>query len=166
MNFQIKDYQSVPEEDDEIVALLTDVFVKEGYTVKSRAEKMFTPSELQKRGQILLARSNSGNLLGMIILVLPTSPARQISRPDEVEIHLLAVYPKARGQGVGKHLIKTCEQRAIQSGFTKMVLSTQQTMKQAHSVYEKSGYRRNPTRDWSPDTNKTYLVYEKLLDQI
>lgn len=160
------DYQATAKEDNEIVSLLTSVFVKEGYTAKAHAEKMFTPSELQKRGQIILARSNTEKLVGMIIFVLPTSPARQISKPDEAEIHLLAVHPEARGQGIGTHLIKTCEMRAIRSGFTKMVLSTQQTMRWAHHIYTKLGYRNNPTRDWSSVMGKTYLVYEKYLDQI
>ncbi|MEO9363696.1 MAG: GNAT family N-acetyltransferase [Nitrososphaera sp.] len=164
MNFQILNYRGTIEEDLEITSLLTRVFVKEGYTDKSNAEKMFAPAELQKRGEIMLARSPEGKLVGMVIFVLPTSPARQVAEAGEAEIHLLAVYPEARGQGIASCLITACEQRAVSSGYSKMVLSTQPAMKAAHRLYKQLGYRRNPARDWSKGTdNKVYLVYEKLL---
>lgn len=163
MSFQITNYQGTPEEDIEITLLLTHVFVGGGYTDKSYAERIFTSAEVQKRGEIILARSPVRKLLGMIIFVPSTSPARQVAKLDEAEIHLLAVHPKARGQGIASHLILACEQRAVSSGYSKIVLSTQQTMKEAHRIYEKHGYRRNPTRDWSRDTEKIYYVYEKLL---
>jgi len=104
-----------------------------------------------------------GTLLGMIICVCPTNPIRQVAEMDEAEIQLLAVYHEARGQGIGSCLIAACESRGVSFGYAKMVLSTQQTMKEAHRVYEQLGYRRNPTRDWSKGT-KIFLVYEKLLD--
>ncbi len=163
VSFQIKNYQGTTNEDKEIASLLDDVFVKEGYTDKSRAEKIFPPTELQKRGEIILATSVTGQLLGMIIFVRPTSPARQVAEPDEAEIHLLAVCPKVRSQGIGSQLIMSCEQRATSLGYSKIVLSTQQAMKEAHRVYEKLGYRRNPARDWSRDADRIYFVYEKLL---
>jgi len=155
-------YQGTPKEDKEIASLLTRVFVEEGHTDKSVAEKTFVPSEVRKRGEIILARSKIGALLGMIIFVRPTNPLRQMAEIDEAEIQLLAVYPEARSQGIGSHLIAACEQRGVSFGYAKMVLSTQQTMKEAHHVYEQLGYRRNPTRDWSKDS-KIFFVYEKLL---
>jgi ribosomal protein S18 acetylase RimI-like enzyme len=164
MHFQILDYQGTSEEDSEITLLLTRVFVEEGFTDKSDAETMFTPTEVRRRGDIILAKSIAGKLLGMIIFVPSTSPARQIADIDEAEIHLLAVHPEARGQGVASRLILLCEQRAISYGYSKMVLSTQQTMKQAHQVYKSQGYRRNSARDWSnTGTNKVFNVYEKAL---
>lgn len=163
MDFQIKSYQGTLDEDKEITCLLETVFVNDGYTDRSRAKKMFVSGELQKRGEIILARSSTGDLLGMIIYVRPTSPACQIANMDESEIHLLAVLPKARNRGIGTHLILACEKRAVSFGYSRMVLSTQQTMKSAHHVYEKLGYYRNPMRDWSNDTGRAYLVYEKPL---
>jgi len=100
----------------------------------------------------------------MIIFVRPTSSARQVADMNEAEIQLLAVYPEARNQGIASQLILVCEQRAISSGYSKMVLSTQQMMKEAHHIYEKLGYHRNPSRNWSgKGTNKIYFVYEKVL---
>ena len=124
---------------------------------------MFVPPELRKRGEIILAKSSVGKLLGMIICVPFTRPARQVAEVDEAEIHLLAVHPEARGQGIASHLIRACEQRAVQLGYSKLVLSTQETMKEAHHVYEQLGYRQNRLRNWSKGTDRIYSVYEKLL---
>jgi ribosomal protein S18 acetylase RimI-like enzyme len=100
----------------------------------------------------------------MIICVPSSSQARQVAAADEAEIHLLAVYPKARGQGIASNLILACEQQAMSFGYFKMVLSTQQTMKEAHRIYEQLGYRRNSRRDWSRGTDTVFFVYEKPLE--
>jgi GNAT superfamily N-acetyltransferase len=136
----------------------------EGFTDRSDAETLFMPTEVRGRGDIILAKSLAGKPLDMIISVPSTSPARQVADTDEAEIHLLAVRPEARGQCITSHLILVCEQRAISYGYSKIVLSTQQTMKQAHQVYKAQGYRRNSARDWSNrGTNKVFCVYEKAL---
>jgi GNAT superfamily N-acetyltransferase len=102
----------------------------------------------------------------MIIFVVPTSPARQVAVSTEAEIHLLAVYPEARGKGVASRLIAACEQKAAMCGYSKMVLSTQQAMKDAHRVYARLGYRQNPERSWLQDgTGKVFTVYEKSLQK-
>ena len=49
MNFQILSYNGTIEEDREITSLLNHVYVKDGYTDKSYAEKIFVPAELRKR---------------------------------------------------------------------------------------------------------------------
>jgi ribosomal protein S18 acetylase RimI-like enzyme len=158
------DYCGSSDEDLEIRSLLTCVFVDGGFTDWSDAETMFVSAALQDRGEIILARSVESKLLGMIIFVRPTSSARQVAEMNEAEIQLLAVYPEARNQGIASQLILVCEQRAISSGYSKMVLSTQQMMKEAHHIYEKLGYHRNPSRNWSrKGTNKIYFVYEKVL---
>jgi ribosomal protein S18 acetylase RimI-like enzyme len=159
MDFQILDYRGA-DKDAEIASLLTRVFVGEGYTDKS-AQGMFAVAKLRKHGEIMLALS-SGELWGMIIFVPPASPARQVAKPNEAEIHLLAVDPKTRDRGIASSLVMACEQRTILSGYSSMVLSTQPTMKEAQRLYEPLGYRRNAARDWSRGA-RTYLVYEKPL---
>jgi ribosomal protein S18 acetylase RimI-like enzyme len=162
VKFQILSYRGTIEEDREITSLLNHVYVKDGYTDKSYAEKIFVPAELRKRGEIILARSIAGKLLGMAIFVPSTSPACQVAESGEAEIHLLAVHQEARCQGIASALIEACEEQAISFGYSKMILSTQQTMKEAHRIYERLDYRRKSTRDWSTGENKIYFVYEKI----
>jgi ribosomal protein S18 acetylase RimI-like enzyme len=103
-------------------------------------------------------------LLGMVSCVRPASPARQVAQPDEAELHLLAVRPVSLGCGIATALVAASEQHASALGFRKMVLSTQPSMRAAHRVYERLGYRRNAPRDWSTvPPAKRYVVYEKSL---
>lgn len=162
VSFQITSYQNTQEEDNEIISLLNRVFVGEGYTEKPVAEKMFVVSDLRKHGEMLLARSDE-KILGMIICVPSTSSARQVARNGEAEIHLLAVYPEARGRGIATSLLLACEKLAVSSGHSKMVLSTQKTMQAAHRLYEKHGYYRDSSRDWKRGNDKIFYVYEKSL---
>jgi ribosomal protein S18 acetylase RimI-like enzyme len=163
MNFQIEEYQGTPEEDLQVVSLLLMVYVDEGYTQKSFAQENFAPANLRKRGELILAKNQTGQVLGTVILVSPSSPARQVAKIDEAEIHLLAVSPQARLQGIGSALLMSCEQRARSIGFSKIVLSTQPAMKEAQRLYSRLGYTRNPARDWTKPDGRTYLVYEKAI---
>lgn len=70
----------------------------------------------------------------------------------------------ARKQGVGKALIGACEARARALGFCSMVLSTQPGMLPAQALYRRLGYERNPDRDWSNKNGKSYIAFEKKLD--
>jgi ribosomal protein S18 acetylase RimI-like enzyme len=162
--FHIQSPLGDPDEDRATTSLLIAVFAGEGYTERLRAENMSMPDALRRRGDILLAKSATGDVLGIVICVCPTSPARQVAERNEFELHLLAVHPNARGNGVATALIAACEQRASSLGYAKMVLSTQPTMRAARRVYERLGYERNAVRDWSmAETRNRYLVYEKSL---
>lgn len=153
-----------PDQAAAITSLLMQVFAGEGYTDRSRAARMSAPDALRRRGDLLVATSPAGDLLGTVVCVRPTSPARQVAASDEAELHLLAVHPLARGRGVATALVAACEERALSLGYSRMVLSTQPTMRAAHRLYERLGYRRDATRDWSmTETGRTYLVYEKRL---
>lgn len=145
--------------DEEITGLLTRVFVDGGYTDPAKAELAFRPEALSKRGDLLLAIVET-KLLGLVLCATATSPSRQVARPEEAEMHLLAVDPASRGHGVGSELVRAFEQRANALGRFRLVLSTQPAMLAAHRIYERHGYQRNSLRDWAKD-GKEYLVYEK-----
>ena len=96
----------------------------------------------------------------MAIFVPSTSPARQVAELGEAEYSSSGGISKARCQGIASRLIKACEEQAVSFGYSKMVLSTQQTMKEAQRIYEQLDYRRNSTRGWSKRESKIYFVYE------
>lgn len=49
---------------------------------------------------------------------------------------------KARGKGIGKSLMKACEEKARQFGFTHLYLESFPEMEAAIHLYETAGYRR------------------------
>ena len=161
-NFYITRYQNPPAKDKEIRLLLNRTFVEEGYTDPLLAETLFDPREVRKRGEIILAQSLSHKLLGMIICAGASNPSFRLAKSGEAEVQLFAIDPTARGQGIASALIKASEEHARLLGLSKIVLSTQPTMKAAHKIYARHGYQRNPDRDWQ--RNEThFLVYEKLI---
>ncbi len=165
MDARIEDYLPSPANDRDLAALLMRAFVDEGHTDRANAQRLTAPEELRRRGAIILARAQTPDdrLLGMVILAQPSSPHRQIARPDEAEVQLLAVDPAARGHGIGGRLIDACEAKARALGFGLMVLSTQPAMKAAHRVYERLGYARDEARDWVRADGRRFLVYIKRL---
>lgn len=161
--FEIVDATHTPQEYRMVAELLMRVFVEAGYTERASANRLTAPEELQRRGDIILAKSAAGEVLGMVVCMRASSPGRQVAEPGEAEMHLLAVDPQARRQGVASALIQAFEQRSRSNGFSKAVLSTQPTMAPAQRLYERHGYHRNPGRDWSGSNGKKYLVYQKNL---
>jgi len=50
--------------------------------------------------------------------------------------------------GVGRQLVAAALERARPVGHARLVLSTQETMAAAQSVYSRMGFMRLPDRDW------------------
>lgn len=162
MDCQVIVYDGSSVRADQISRLLERVFVDEGYTDPAVARRAFQLDSVTQRGDLLVAMSEAGEAIGLIVCALPTSPARQVAAQNEAEMHLLAVDPSARGCGIGSQLVAEFENRARALGYSKLVLSTQPTMTSAHRLYERHGYRRNCSRDWMK-SGKRYLVYEKAI---
>lgn len=89
-------------------------------------------------------------LLGNVTYCPPGSPWREISREDEGEFRMLAVDPAARGAGAGTALASLCEERARTHGALGMAISSLTEMTDAHRIYTRLDYERDPERDWSP----------------
>jgi ribosomal protein S18 acetylase RimI-like enzyme len=102
-------------------------------------------------------------LVGTVTYCPIGSPWRELGSDDEAEFRMLAVSPKARGQGVGEALVRKCEERAKADGATRMVLSTLDEMTSAHRIYERLGYHRSPERDWFPQPDIPLWCFVKEL---
>jgi GNAT superfamily N-acetyltransferase len=148
---------------EQLEALLQRVYVDDGFTDPEVAATAFAAPAVLERGQLLVTRDEpTGSLTGMVIVVLPSSPARRIAAGDEVEMHLLAVSPEHRRAGVGRALVDAAIDLARSKSFGKMVLWTQPTMKDAHRLYERFGFVRAPARDFE-NAGRSFLVFEKKL---
>ena len=58
------------------------------------------------------------------------------------KLRLLILHPKARGQGLGRRLVRACMRFARRAGYRKMVLWTQSHLDAARGIYEAEGFRR------------------------
>ncbi|MFH8406564.1 GNAT family N-acetyltransferase [Streptomyces sp. NPDC018019] len=109
--------------------------------------------------EVLTAVDAGGTVLGAVTFAAPGSPYAEISGPDEGEFRMLAVAPAGRGRGIGEALVRACMDRARSLGLTRMVLSAQPHIKNAHRVYERIGFTRIPERDWEPVPGITLLAF-------
>lgn len=112
-----------------------------------------------EEAELLVAVDDAGTVLGTVTIAQPGSSWREIGRPDELEFRMLAVSPAARGRGVGEALARRVLDRAVELGFTAVVLSSSEKMHAAHRIYERLGFRRTPELDWSPEPDVPLITY-------
>lgn len=62
---------------------------------------------------------------------------------------LLAVDHKARGQGIGKLLTKTCIEKTKELGLKQLIIHTTKSMQVAWKMYEKLGFKRSFDLDFT-----------------
>ncbi|PKH42679.1 Ribosomal protein S18 acetylase RimI [Nocardioides alpinus] len=112
-------------------------------------------------GAELWVAVDGDRLLGNVTYCPPGSAYREVSRPHEGEFRMLAVDPDARGAGAGTALATHCEERAREHGAVGMAISSLAEMTDAHRIYGRLGYARDPGRDWSPLPGVELVVFAK-----
>lgn len=143
--------------------LLHDAYVPPGFTDATKAAALFGADAVRARGQVFAAFDEQDVLIGTVTLVASSSPARRMAGEGEVEVHLLAVMPAARGRGVGAALVTTLLERAAEMGMATAWLWTQPGMHSAQRVYGQLGFQRVPERDFTSN-GRTFLVYARAID--
>ncbi len=131
--------------------LLVDVYIGGGFIA---ADDVYVSelSDVSARaaGAEVLVAAEDGVLLGSVTWCPEGSAYREIGRPDEGEFRTLVVSPDARGRGIGEALVRHCLDLSYAAAHRGMVLSTLPTMVDAHRLYVRLGFARDPERDWSP----------------
>ena len=141
MEFHIDTADSLKIEDSELVELLTQVYVAGGFTEPDEAISLFEPNAVRKRGMLIGAREKQYlGLAGVVIIVPPESSARRLAQNNEAEMHLLGVKPEYRRHGLGRLLIASAIGIAKHSGYSKIILWTQISMKSAQQLYDAMGF--------------------------
>lgn len=161
MEFIIDEADNLNVPGSTIAELLIEVYVSENYVEPEVAEKLFEPTLVKSRGIVICVIENQSLTLAGCVIVVPfNSPACKIAKENESEMHLLCVNTKYRKKGLGKLLVKSAIDMAINNGNKKMILWTQQSMKSAQRLYSSMGFIhvKNITRN-----NREFLVYEKTL---
>ena len=70
--------------------------------------------------------------------------------PGEAVVRMLVVAADARGSGAGEALVRACLDVAREDGCALVRLSSQEDMRAAHRLYDRLGFVRTPSYDWSP----------------
>jgi ribosomal protein S18 acetylase RimI-like enzyme len=143
----------------ELSRLLTSAYVGGGFTDPGVARQAFQAEAVRQRGELLCAKDpGTSELIGVVVVVPPSSPARRLAQANEAELHLLATSPAHRGLGIGLALINAAMARAKQQRYQGMVLWTQPSMLAAQRLYERAGFQRVPEQDFS-NHGRRFWVY-------
>lgn len=159
MKFIIERLEDLEISDKEITDLLSLVYIKGGFTTAEVAKSAFNPVLVKKRGVIFAARETTTNeFSGIVIIVPPKSNAISLAQENECELHLLGVIPKFRGHGLGRELVSKTIEYSSDNNWSKIILWTQKSMKEAQKLYESFGFLQ------SDEINRNgveFFVYEK-----
>ncbi|CAN5409091.1 GNAT family N-acetyltransferase [soil metagenome] len=111
--------------------------------------------------EVWVAVGDDGAVLGNVTVCPPGSPWCELAddTAGEGEFRMLAVSPAAQGRGVGRALAGLVIDRFRTDGARVVVLSSLRDMSTAHALYERIGFERAPSRDWSPYPGVQLIAY-------
>ena len=136
-----------PSEGDEIGRLTEQVYRAGGFTTDDYS-LVLLDGATRVRDAIVLVATLDGRIVASVTLAPPGTPFAEIGRPHELEVRMLGVAAEARRLGIADRLMDEAEGLARSIGLTGVVLSTEPDMHDAHRLYERRGYERQPDRDW------------------
>ncbi|MFP4149619.1 MAG: GNAT family N-acetyltransferase [Nitriliruptoraceae bacterium] len=112
-------------------------------------EHLADPRRRVDRCTDLLVAEVAGEVVGTVTFVLPHDgewEGRRIAEGD-ASFRMLAVDPRAEGQGVGRALVGACIARAEAHGARRIVITTMAWMDRAQRMYQRLGFQRRPDLD-------------------
>jgi ribosomal protein S18 acetylase RimI-like enzyme len=107
-------------------------------------------AESRRLGAELWVATVDGGVCATVTFCPPGSVFRELARPGEGELRMLAVDPCVRGRGLGRALVGTCLRRCAALGLDFLVLCSLEEMTPAHALYRAQGFRRDAGLDWEP----------------
>ncbi len=122
-------------------------------------ERLLGVARRDSEAEVWVAVDPDGTVLGNVTVCPPGSPWCELAVAGEGEFRMLAVSPDAQGRGVGRALAELVVERFRVDGARAVVLSSLTQMGGAHRLYERLGFVRSPSRDWSPYPGVQLIAY-------
>ena len=98
----------------------------------------------------VLVAEQDGRVVGAVTVATRGGPWAEQSVAGEAVVRMLVVDPAVRGTGTGEALVRAGLEAARADGCSMVRLSSQESMTAAHRLYERLGFVRTPSLDWSP----------------
>ena len=132
-----------------VAELTAAVYLGDGHSDGGYEPQLRDAASRAASATVLVAEQD-GRLVGAVTVATRGGPWAEQSVPGEAVVRMLAVDPAARGAGAGAALVTACLDTARADGCTLVRLSSQESMAAAHRLYERLGFVRTPSHDWSP----------------
>lgn len=153
--------RATPDDHDQVARLTVaayDRYLGEDGPETDYIEQLADSAGRDRDGELWVAE-DAGRVLGSVTLCPEGSRWRELARPGEGEFRMLAVDPEAQGRGVGQALVELTVERFRAAGASAVVLCSMKEMTDAHRLYERAGFVRDPERDWSPVPGVDLVAY-------
>lgn len=147
---------------EDVGRLTADVYVDGGWAGDDYAPALRDAASRAETATVLVA-VEAGRVVGGVTVVTRGGRWAELAAPGEAEIRMLAVDPARRGQGLGEALTAACVERARADGCSVVRLSSEPDMHAAHRLYERLGFTRTPSMDWSPAPGVDLLAFARPL---
>jgi ribosomal protein S18 acetylase RimI-like enzyme len=138
-----------PDDLDAVAELTARVYLGDGHSGPEYEPQLRDVASRAARATVLVAELH-GRLAGTVTVATQGGPWAEQAVPGEAVIRMLAVDPAARGCGAGEALVRACLEAARADGCSVVRLSSLESMTAAHRLYERLGFVRTPSHDWSP----------------
>lgn len=138
-----------PADHSAVAELTASVYLGEGYSSPGYEPALRDVASRAASATVLLAEE-AGRLLGAVTVATRGGEWAEQAVRGEAVIRMLVVDAGGRGSGTGEALVRACLEAARADGCTLVRLSSQENMAAAHRLYERLGFLRTPSHDWSP----------------
>ena len=141
--------RAAPSDHAAVAELTASVYRGEGFS-SADYEPALRDVGSRAASATVLVGEVGGDLVGAVTVATRGGEWAEQSVPGEAVIRMLVVGAGARGNGTGEALVRACLDLAREDGCTLVRLSSQEDMTAAHRLYERLGFVRTPSFDWSP----------------
>lgn len=138
-----------PAEHAAVADLTADVYLGEGFSSADYEPQLRDVASRATEATVLVAL-RGGRLAGAVTVATHGGRWAEQAVFGDAVVRMLAVSPAERGAGIGEALVRSCLDLARSAGCTVVRLSSQQDMTAAHRLYDRIGFVRTPSLDWSP----------------
>ena len=147
-----------PDQHEAVGDLTARVYRDEGFSSADYEAHLRDVASRASSATVLVAVEGD-RLVGAVTVATRGGAFAEQSAPGEAVIRMLVVDPAARGSGAGEALVRACLQTAREDGCAVVRLSSQDGMHAAHRLYERLGFVRTPSFDWSPEPGLQLRTY-------
>lgn len=138
-----------PPEHDAVAALTVAVYRGEGYSTAGYETSLRDVASRAATATVLVAVDGE-RVVGAVTVATRLGPWAEQAVAGEAVVRMLVVAPEGRRAGAGEALMHAALDAARRDGCTLVRLSSQDDMTAAHRLYERLGFTRVPSFDWSP----------------
>lgn len=143
--------REVREDEHHVVASVTvDAYGEYAARMSPDAWSSFAVDIANVRGRLVDAEILVAERDGEIVGSVTRYPRWRGAQEDSAAVRLLAVPPAERGCGIGRALMQEAIDRTRAEGKRRVILTTTTEMTSARELYERLGFRREPSLDHMP----------------